>query len=284
MFKPRIGATCVKVKSKDKKTLGHLDPEPRRRLSERAVLCGSEAEGSLVGELRPSRLCLFPGLEPFDANQEAWSRSWAFQAGAPPALGLAHSPGRAPRGPSSSTSQGSFPCSSSEITSGLETEAPAHKKWKGESARPARALGSGGSWGEVTRSGGGKGAGHPTQPHPHPQSGTHGETGAGEHLPGRLQGGARLTQRHQAPVVVQHHRPVQTPLRGAQPLPLLLREVHGHVPKRHQTLEWQRHAPAQPAFLPSHEHGLDCPPSQKRGVYCISCQGLGAWATRLLCA
>ena len=280
MFKPRIGATCVKVKSKDKKTLGHLDPETRRRLSERAVLCGSEAEGSLVGELRPSRLCLFPGLEPFDANQEAWSRSWAFQAGAPPALGLAHSPGRAPRGPSTSTSQGSFPCSSSEITSGLETEAPAHKKWKGESARPAQALGSGGSRGEVTRSGGGKGA---APPHPAAPAEPHSWGDRRWGAPPGPPAGARLTQRHQAPVVVQHHRPVQTPLRGAQPLPLLLREVHGHVPKRHQTLEWQRHAPAQPAFLPSHEHGLDCPPSQKRGVYCISCQGLGAWATRLLC-
>lgn len=51
-----------------------------------------------------------------------------FLAGAPPALGLAHSPERAPLGPSSFTSQGSFPCSSNEITSGLETETPAPKK------------------------------------------------------------------------------------------------------------------------------------------------------------
>ena len=71
MFKPRIGATCVKLKSKDKKTLGHLDPETRRRLSERAALCESAAKGSSVGELRPSRLCLSPGLEPFEAAQEA---------------------------------------------------------------------------------------------------------------------------------------------------------------------------------------------------------------------
>ena len=192
MFKPRIGATCVKLKSKDKKTLGHLDPETRRRLSERAALCESAAEGSSAGELRPSCPCPLPGLEPFEAAQEAWVGSWALQAGAPPALVSLTHLALLPAAPPPPPARAPF----------LAPATRSHLAWKPKllltrdekGSQPGLlGTGKGGSWGEVTPSGRGEGAApHPTQPPAELRSwGDYGARhGTGEHLLGRLQGPA----------------------------------------------------------------------------------------------
>jgi len=44
-----------------------------------------------------------------------------------------------------------------------------------------------------------------------------------------IPGGRQLTQGDQVTVVLQHHSPVQVPLRGVQACPLLLREVDGYI-------------------------------------------------------
>ena len=52
-----------------------------------------------------------------------------------------------------------------------------------------------------------------------------------------------LTERNQALVVFQHDLFIQILLNGAQPLPLLLGEVDGQIPKRHWRLKWKRRRP-----------------------------------------
>ena len=49
--------------------------------------------------------------------------------------------------------------------------------------------------------------------------------------PGQWPRGAVLTHKHQVAIVLQHHIPVQGLLNRGQELPLLPREVHGHVVK-----------------------------------------------------
>lgn len=48
-----------------------------------------------------------------------------------------------------------------------------------------------------------------------------------------------LTQRHQVPIGLQHHIPVEAPLSRAQTAPLLPGKEHGHVLEGHLTLERQ---------------------------------------------
>ena len=69
----------------------------------------------------------------------------------------------------------------------------------------------------------------------------------------RREGGA-FTQRDQAPVVFQHHTPVQTPLSRVQPRPLFRGELYSHIPKCHQALQRQNHILAGPVLRP-------CPPN-----------------------
>ena len=62
--------------------------------------------------------------------------------------------------------------------------------------------------------------------------------------------GDTLTQRGQVPVVLQHHTPVQVPLSRVQPLPLLLGEIYGHIPKCHQALKGQNRSLVQSVLMP----------------------------------
>ena len=53
-----------------------------------------------------------------------------------------------------------------------------------------------------------------------------------------------LTHGDQVPVVLQHHVPVQGPLSGVQALPLLLRELYGHIPEGQPSLKGKHISPS----------------------------------------
>lgn len=140
---------------------------------------------------------------------------------ASPHLGLPRSPGHPPLVNVLFAAQGSFLCSSEEIILGLETQSPKYVRRNGTWSCCGSVLG------------------------------LKEEDGAGC---GDEEGGGAFTQRDQAPVVFQHHTPVQTPLSRVQPLPLLWGELYSHIPKCHQALKRQKHILAGPVLRP-------CPPN-----------------------
>lgn len=146
---------------------------------------------------------------------------------------LPHPPGPWPRVNLLFTTQGSFLCSNEEIISGLDTQRPRTQGEMGGGSRGAAVhpRGTGPGPGERAAEQG------PVLWEQRALSQGWGWGGRGGVWERRGGEGDTLTQRDQVPVVLQHHAPVQAPLSAAQPLPLLLGEIYGHVSERHQALE-----------------------------------------------
>ena len=84
-----------------------------------------------------------------------------------------------------------------------------------------------------------------------------------------------LTKGNHICVILQHHLPVQGPLRRVQAGPLVLGEVHGHVLKGHWLLKQQ--VPAQ--ALSEGQRGPVWASGKK-----WTCQGLWLWAPWKVCS